>query len=342
MEATALARRLGDPATLVQVINDTSLPLRISAPLGERLAEEREALGLAEKLDDPFLRFWAAHALYSESILAGHFDEAERCLELGKQIADQLRLPPLMWSTVRHGVTHALMRGEAARAEELNIDSLELGRSSGQPDAALLFNATLFLIRMQQGRVGEVVDLIAGLAARMRDMPAYDSVVAWGFAETGRTDEARRVLDAAAASGFALPNNGIWLSGMVYYASAAIELDDPSSSEQLLQLLIPYRAQTAMDGTCVMGPVAGYLGGLAGVLGRLDEAEDFFGDAEVLNVRGRMRFAQALNHLWWGRMLVRHGRDAERGRLLLQGAQAVAAERGYASLEERAAVALRG
>ena len=49
--------------------------------------------------------------------------------------------------------------------------------------------------------------------------------------------------------------------------------------------------------------MATYLGGLAGVLGRYDEAEAYFVEAADLNARGSMVYAAARNDLAWARML---------------------------------------
>ena len=82
-----------------------------------------------------------------------------------------------------------------------------------------------------------------------------------------------------------------------------------------------------------------YLGGMAGVLGRYDEAERFFEEADDLNKRGGMRYAEAQTNLWWGRMLQARGgsSDVERARDLLDTARMIAVDRGYALVVHRAA-----
>jgi tetratricopeptide (TPR) repeat protein len=88
--------------------------------------------------------------------------------------------------------------------------------------------------------------------------------------------------------------------------------------------------------------VATYLGGLATVVGRYEEAESYFEQAAELNARGEMRFAEAETNMYWGRMLrARNGPgDADRARILLEQARESAAARGYAMVERRASAEL--
>jgi hypothetical protein len=44
-------------------------------------------------------------------------------------------------------------------SERFATEALDIGTSSGQPDAAVFFGATLGTIRMKQGQSGELLDL---------------------------------------------------------------------------------------------------------------------------------------------------------------------------------------
>ena len=65
-EALVIARRVGDPATLFDVLL-RRVGIWMPEDVGERLAESAEALAIAEALDDPVARFWA---LFYRSIVA--------------------------------------------------------------------------------------------------------------------------------------------------------------------------------------------------------------------------------------------------------------------------------
>ncbi len=96
-------------------------------------------------------------------------------------------------------------------------------------------------------------------------------------------------------------------------------------------------------GLIVDSPVSHYLGGLATVLGRYDEADAYFAHAAALNDRANAKFFAARTNLSWAKMLAeRHAPgDDERARDLLTKAHAAAAAHGYANIERRAAEALQ-
>ena len=90
-------------------------------------------------------------------------------------------------------------------------------------------------------------------------------------------------------------------------------------------------------------PVSHFLGGLATVLGRYDEADDLFTQAAEFDDRADAKFFAARTNLSWGLMLAERDApgDAERARDLLTKAHAAAVAHGYASIERRAAEALQ-
>jgi len=140
-----------------------------------------------------------------------------------------------------------------------------------------------------------------------------------------------------------LPLNQLWLTGMVDFAEAAVECRDPRFAGPLFEQLEPWATQLAATGGSALGPVSHYLGGLATVLGRFDQADAYFAHAASLNHQMRAEFFAARTNLSWGRMLTerRAPGDTERARELLTGAQAAAAARGYGGVERRARVALQ-
>ena len=150
---------------------------------------------------------------------------------------------------------------------------------------------------------------------------------------------ARVLFDAAADRGFDLPHYSTWLDSMICYASIAVQLHLRERCGELFALLAPYHDQVPRQGVVTREPVAMYLGGLAGVLGHYDEAERYFVEADDLNKRGAMRYAEAQTNLWWGRTLQARGGsgDVERARDLFDAARTIAVDRGYALVERRVA-----
>ncbi len=96
-EAKTMARRLDDSATLVAVITDCSLPLRVPSTLRDQLADVREATEIAEQTGDPLGRVWAAAWAYVYGSAAGDFELADRCLATEQTISARLQEPAMVW-----------------------------------------------------------------------------------------------------------------------------------------------------------------------------------------------------------------------------------------------------
>lgn len=199
------------------------------------------------------------------------------------------------------------------------------------------------IVSGQRGTMSDLVPLIEQLAAETPDISQwlFGSLLAKAHVEGGRTDKARSLLEAFAASGFDLPLDQVWLTGMVDYADAAIECGDPEYAAPLYDRLEPWAGQLPATGASALGPVSHYLGGLATVLGRYDEADAYFTEAADFSDRVGAKFFLARTRLSWGKMLAQRlgPGDAERARDLLAEAHARAVEHRYGSVERRAAEA---
>jgi class 3 adenylate cyclase/tetratricopeptide (TPR) repeat protein len=337
-EATAVALRIGDEPTLVEVVADLGNPLRMPTTLDENLGYLREAIRLADLLDDPFTQCLLAGQAAADGFRSADFDLAARSLTRMTEIAERLRLPAQLWAAAFQDAGAALVHGDPTRAEELAEKALEIGTASGQPDALSFYGTQLMEIRHQQGRMGELADLIAQLAEENPSIPTFRAVLASVELEAGNARSAREVTEEGAARSFDLPMDVAWLDGIVNYAQPAIELGMEEAATQLLELLRPFHGQVPFQGLVPHEPVAMFVGGLATVLGRYEEAETYFEEADELNRRGEMRFAEANTKMLWGRMLRQRGEpgDAERSRELLEQSGESAASRGYAMVERRA------
>jgi hypothetical protein len=130
---------------------------------------------------------------------------------------------------------------------------------------------------------------------------------------------------------------------MGWYAHAAVACRDPRYAGPLFDRLAPYHDQVVSGGLIVGPAVSHYLGGLATVLGRYDEADAYFTHAATFNDRAGAKFYAASTNLSWGAMLVERNApgDTERARDLLTKAQTAAANHGYADIERRASEALQ-
>ena len=283
-EALALARA-GEPAVLAEVLDARLHALWDPAAAEDRLVAASEILDLARAAGDDARErhgmFWRFVALME----LGRVAEAESALAAFERAA---RLAgdeaALVMVTARHAML-ATVRGRFGEALRLAARVLESGRRAGLADTADLYSSVRGMVVQEQGTQQEAAfgaDVLLD-AARHRPGHLFEATLAGVLATFGRLPEAaaelQRVLpQALGASG---PR---WLGAMAALAVAASATGDREAAGALYAALAPYRGRLVIQGgaNAVAGPVSHYLGLLATVLGRHDEAAGLFSEAAAL------------------------------------------------------------
>ena len=260
-------------------------------------------------------------------------------LAAAREVADTAGDPYLRWHVGYLTATHVLRAGDHERAELLATQALDLGAATGQGDAFAAFGAGLASIRRHQGRLDEMLDLVRGVARDNPGLPALQGALAMILSECGETDEARAVLDTARSADFFRDSyDYVWLIGTTVWADVAARLEDAAAAVVLYDQLAPFAPLGVASGSSFGGVVSAYLGRLAAVLGRDDEAIAHFeaGDAALRGASAPMW--TAANQIEWARHLVdrRPDRRDEAVALLTEGL-ATAAQFGCGGLLRRGA-----
>ena len=342
-QATDMAERLGDPATLIDVLNLQQIPLTIPSMLSDRLRTSARSVMLARELNDPVRLFWTAHFDRDAAVQEGDFARGTRHLEVMKTLAERLRQPMMVWVSTYHEAVESLIVGDHERAEELATLALEIGTESAQPDAFAFYGAQLIIVRIQQGRMDELAALVAEIAEQNPRIAAYQACVAASHLDAREDQEALVLLEMAAEDSFdwVFPDTA-WFDAIAVYCRVATELSARGPAEHLIRLIEPYHDQIPFHGLTVHEPTSCLLGGLLSVVDRDAEAEGYLAEAMEVSRRGNMKFAQAQSQLAWGRMLARRtdSGDRERARAMLEKAHASATANGYQAIGRRAARSL--
>jgi ATP/maltotriose-dependent transcriptional regulator MalT len=183
-----------------------------------------------------------------------------------------------------------------------------------------------------------MVVLIEGAVSDNPGLPFFSGVLAMAHAEGDRPGPAREILSRFGDSGYELPMEVTWLTGMVAYAEAASQTDDVPAAAALLEQLRPYGDQWHYSDIAAAGPLSRSLGSLAAVLGRCDEAQDYFERAWAASQGAQAWFFAARTALSWGTMLTRRGRESDAGlaREMLTRAHDLADKHGYMNIARRA------
>ncbi len=191
-EALTIARKCGDDATLVRVINHVLLPLSVPHLLDLSIARSVEGLTLAESVGDPVLLCTAASGRRLIAGASGDVEEMDRCLELKGRLVTKLDLPFLNWVHTLQRATRALIAGDPGLGEELAMRALQLGTDGGQPDAATAFGIQLIMVHLQRGTLGTLVPLIEQAIADNPGFRVFSAVLALAHAESDHEEETRR------------------------------------------------------------------------------------------------------------------------------------------------------
>jgi tetratricopeptide (TPR) repeat protein len=236
-----------------------------------------------------------------------------------------------------------LLAGQFDEAEREGWAAVSLGNRVQDPNTG---NATLLqscTLRRERGALERLEGPVRAYAERFATIPGWQCVLAHLLAETGRGDEARKILDGFAAEEFrGLPLDGIWLGAMGYLAETAAALGDATHAAAMLELLEPYADRNVAIGwasTCT-GSGSRHLGLLADLLGKRDQAIAHFERALEMNERMRARPWVVHTKVELARVLAQKPAGRDRAAELLDAGLAEAQELGMPLLLERAGTAV--
>ncbi len=163
-EALALAREVGDPNTLVAVLNTCVSAAQDPDRLEESLAQTAEAVVLVDALDNTILAGFAAGWRYFVAWQVCDRAEADRMWARMEYSASSLGQPLFRWFVGFLAGHRALVAGQLDESERLADEALNIGMETGQPDAFNIYGAQTLRI----GRERDAACLISSAARRGR------------------------------------------------------------------------------------------------------------------------------------------------------------------------------
>ena len=267
-----MARRIGEPATELEVTLKRYQPTWAShRQWDEHAAENRRAEILADEVGDSVSKFWAKIFGSWLDIQRAESRSARERLEDADRIAHDVGQPMLVWTATFSRCWLALVEGDLDEAEALTTEAMKLGTETGQPDAVPIYGSQLHSIRWHQGRLAELADTIAAIAADNPGIPTFRAGAAVSYAESDQLDKAQAMLDAemareAPADDFLTP---VYCS---FWSEVALAAGDRHAAEIFAERLRPWADLVVFSATTVHVCGAHLLGCLAGLLGRTDDA----------------------------------------------------------------------
>ncbi len=315
-QAVEMARRVGDPVTLGYALAVNQGASWGSMSAGDRLGAAEEIARLGAEVASPELdlhgREWRIHALMD----LGETARADREITALATTADATHHPGFRWLASVLRAMRVMMDGRFEEAERLALEAHEFGQPRRFGLATEVLGSQFFTSHWLQGRLGELEPSARAGAEQHATVVVYPASLALVHSETGALAEARDELERVARDDFAaIPQDETWPIVVAYLSLVAANLGDAASARSLYRLLAPLGG-TNLGVIAPMGPVAHYLGLLAGTMGRWDEATRHFDDALALSERMRARPFVALTQHAHGRMLLARGGLQDRLRAL--------------------------
>jgi class 3 adenylate cyclase/DNA-binding CsgD family transcriptional regulator len=284
-DATAVARRVGDPAALARVLASCHWGARDPDNLDELLTWADELVTLGHKLGDPEVAMWGHLCRHDDLLEQGETIAAAAALLAAGEIAERLHQPLAAWRVTARSAGDAIVNGRLTDAEQLIEATCRLSREAAVDESFVsgIHAAHMFVLRREQGDLGEMASTLVELTQCQPKLSLWSAWLAVAAAETGRADEARRRLADLAVDQFAPVRRDLfWLFTLSSLASVAAAVGDRAHAGFLYDALAPYAGRVVSHGPFSWGPVDLELALLAQATDQPDLAAAHFAAAAQL------------------------------------------------------------
>lgn len=282
-EAIDLARRIGDPDTLLDALRSGCSSMMDLVSPRIRKAYNEEHVAIASSLSNPAEEFRGLVRLVFDYLELGEGAAARGAIDRVRRLAVALGHPYYTWRAKSFDAMLALWEGALDRAECCVLEVERLGEASRDPNArcaALFQRARLMTLR---GRAEEVAKLIPRIDRMYEGTPQAEAlarIYAHGFrVDVGIDDQlVRAIADVHVDAAFRLRDQ----TTLLWLARWAVDREDRELAARIYDRLgeDPELMLTGgVAGATWEGPRAWPQAMVAVLLERHDEAEDLFRDA---------------------------------------------------------------
>jgi class 3 adenylate cyclase len=286
-EARELARRSGDPLTVIDVSMCDFNARPRSTWSAQQLTVDRvacaEALAAAQELGDAE-RLAAMHLQsFFTTFMSGDGARARSHAEaLARMNADGRNALALRMLLMAEQMI-ATVEGRLIEAEALSIEQFDVWRKAGIAEAGTYRATEQVAVRREQGRLAEIIPgWKQHVAAHPRDLASLGTV-AFALTETGQLDEAARLLDDMHRAGFrTMGDDAGWPLGVAMWGEVAVRARDRDAARALHELVSVYDGIALGTGGIGLGPSARLLALLEQLLDRPADADRHFAESIVL------------------------------------------------------------
>jgi len=350
-ESLALARRIGDPMLLGEVLADCLEALFHSDNVAERESLASALYAVASASGSTALRLQAHAWRIVGSMSRGRLREADDELATFFALAREVRQPRFLGIASTFQATLDIVRGRLASAEEHARAAARWGERFSQYYAAHVGFIQMFSIRREQGRTFGLESDDGAIRVPQSDDPGAALFVRssrwqlpFAFAEQGELDKARESFAQVTRELDELPaensrNSRVMAISML--SEVAALFGARRVAETLLPLTAPYGDQWVVVGFgALLGiSVQGVRGNLLAAMGAWDEAAQHYERAIAEHDREQAAVVQARTLHAYARMLLARGhpRDRARAGALIERGATIAAATGLGASAQKLA-----
>lgn len=293
--ALAVAEQTGDPRCVGDALACRSTALCLPHHLGERETVVDRLQALARSLGDDELGLTALRHRIECLVQHDDLDTARGLVERAGELAADLRQPLAVHRAQLLRTMLALIDGRWAPAQQMASAALATGQGAGDQEfsffAYMVQMAVVHYNRRDLRELEAMMDVLVANVPGQADVgPGVAGEPGWRTWQPvicmiecwlGRDDAARARLRWLAEDRCRqVPLDQVWFCNVAVLVDVADTLEDTVAAADLYQVLEPFRGlRASVPGIIALSPVPYYLGLLARLLGRFDEAERWLREA---------------------------------------------------------------
>ncbi|HMQ25121.1 MAG TPA: AAA family ATPase [Acidimicrobiales bacterium] len=339
-EAVAMARRLGQPDVLRDVLRENWVgwwdSSRVSW-LDDAVAEQDELLELTA--GDDSVRCHALLVRTPGLMARGDASAGDADFAAATALVERLREPAMTWWWMRDRVALLLLRGRFAEGEAALEELAAYGQERGL-EFIIPMVALYYRLRFDQGRLAEFESAVEARVEEQPELIVWRTALAAIYSETDQLERARPHVAFVAADDFARANLPAWLLTVSATGGVAAETGQLEVVANAYEKCRAFAPQLLWTGTSYERPLDLHRGRMAAALGLHGDADRHFAAAVDLCERVLAPSLLGETKAAWAHALIVRDGDLDRARALATDALTTAQELGMARLEVLATRAL--
>jgi tetratricopeptide (TPR) repeat protein len=306
-DATDIARALGDPETLGEVLYSSRFGGHEPGDIAAATRAADELIAIGHRTGQTTFTIVGLETRAAALREAGDLVACDRAVETYAGLLDTSALPHVRAFLALFRSSRQALAGELAAAERTAREILELAKR-GNFDPANWYGSALWTIRHSQHRLGRFAPFYRRGVLKQPGLDDYlSAILALARLQAGRTNDAHAELDRFATTDFVdVRPNFLWTVKLAMLCETAEMTGHAAAGAQLLELLRPHSGALAANVVLVFEPIDLALAQAALAAGDYETAEAFAARAVAASRHRRtpiflgrelIRLAAARHHL---------------------------------------------